>query len=347
MPHNEAAWLPSKGGTPLKVGPAEMPTAGPGQLVLRNRAVAMNPIGWKMQYGGLLLEKFPALFGYETAGEVVEVGAGVKDFRVGDRVLSYTNAGAGSNFSVENAAYQSYTRVEALLTSKLPSNLTFTQATVLPLALATASDALYSPKKFSFPLPSVDPEPSSDKIALLWGGSSAVGIAAIQLAKASGIEVVSTASARNLALLQSIGADHVFDHQSPSVVDDIVSAIKSSGKDFAGVFDAVSTPESIKLSAAVPGKLGSGSRKLLHTVPVDKDSLPHGIEPAWVFAPEVYTNKRLAEAIFGDFVPAALESGKLKALPEALVVGKGLDAIQKGIDTLRAGVSARKVVVEL
>ena len=58
-------------------------------------------------------------------------------------------------------------------------------------------------------------------------------------------------------------------------------------------------------------------------------------------------NKPIADAIWKDFVPAALESGQLKPVPEELVVGNGLEAIQHGLDVQKRGVSARKVVVSI
>ena len=65
-------------------------------------------------------------------------------------------------------------------------------------------------------------------------------------------------SSHNLQYVKSLGAKHAFDYKSPSVVDDIVSAVKGTG--FAGVFDAIGTSESSKIRSQVLQKLGSGGK---------------------------------------------------------------------------------------
>ena len=73
-----------------------------------------------------------------------------------------------------------------------------------------------------------------------WGGSSTVGLAAIQLAKAAGFfPILTTASPRNHATLLSLGATHTFDYNSPTVVADIQAAVAASGKQLSVVADAV------------------------------------------------------------------------------------------------------------
>ena len=54
-----------------------------------------------------------------------------------------------------------------------------------------------------------------------------------------------------------------------------------------------------------------------------------------------------SDAVWGKWVPGALEDGSLKCKPDPLVVGQGLDKIQEACDKLAAGVSAKKIVVEL
>jgi NADPH:quinone reductase-like Zn-dependent oxidoreductase len=86
-PTNKAAWL-HKAGAPLEVGDAPMPTAGPNEIVVRNFAVAMNPLDTHMQGLGVFVQQFPAIIGCDVAGEVHEVGSGAENrFRVGDRVI--------------------------------------------------------------------------------------------------------------------------------------------------------------------------------------------------------------------------------------------------------------------
>lgn len=87
MASNQAAWL-LKANTPLEVGEAPMPTAGPNELVIRNAAIAINPLDCHMQQVGVFVKQWPAIFGCDVAGEVHEVGPEVNGrFKKGDRVI--------------------------------------------------------------------------------------------------------------------------------------------------------------------------------------------------------------------------------------------------------------------
>lgn len=84
--HNQAAWL-KKAGTPLEVGDAPMPVPGHGEIVIKNAAVAINPLDWHMRDTGVFVQEWPAVFGCDVAGEVYEVGPDTSRFKKGDRVI--------------------------------------------------------------------------------------------------------------------------------------------------------------------------------------------------------------------------------------------------------------------
>lgn len=85
---NRAAWLFEKQGKPLKVDQAPMPVPEADEVVVKNSAVAVNPVDWKIQEYGVFLEKFPTILGTDVAGEIVDVGSSVTNFKKGDRVLA-------------------------------------------------------------------------------------------------------------------------------------------------------------------------------------------------------------------------------------------------------------------
>jgi NADPH:quinone reductase-like Zn-dependent oxidoreductase len=89
-PQNRAAWLDAAG-TPLRVDSAPMPTAGPGEIIIKNSAVAINPLDCHMQDHGVFVSQWPSIFGCDVAGKVHEVGVDVKRFKVGDRVIGYVH----------------------------------------------------------------------------------------------------------------------------------------------------------------------------------------------------------------------------------------------------------------
>lgn len=81
----KALLLPEKHGQ-FTVGESTIPKPGPGQLLIRAHAAALNPVDWQIREYGLGLEKYPAVIGFDGAGEVVEVGEGQTTFEKGDRV---------------------------------------------------------------------------------------------------------------------------------------------------------------------------------------------------------------------------------------------------------------------
>ena len=87
MALNKAAWLDEKG-APFRVGDAPMPSPGPNEITIRNRAVAINPLDWHMQDWGVFITQWPAILGCDVAGEVWELGSEVTRFKKGDRVIA-------------------------------------------------------------------------------------------------------------------------------------------------------------------------------------------------------------------------------------------------------------------
>jgi len=103
---------------------------------------------------------------------------------------------------------------------------------------------LYEKVHLALPLPIQDKKPSG-KTLLVWGGSSSVGSTTIQLAAASGLTVIATASSKSHDYVKSMGAKEVFDYSKPTIVDEVVAALK--GSEFAGAYDAISLPDTINL----------------------------------------------------------------------------------------------------
>lgn len=266
----------------------------------------------------------------------------------------------------QSGAFQLYSAAHSALTSKIPAGMSFVDAAVLPLAVSTAGMGLFAKDYLALPAPSTSPNQSTDssknsgkKLAILvWGGSSSVGAATIQLAKASGVTVLATASARNLDALRSdLGADQVFDYKSASVVADIVAAVKdlhaSNGVELVGIYDAISEQQTFK-DALIPILDGLKSDGLITAKKValvlPPPDLPGDVQAKTVFAGLLLPGHGyddVTRLVWETFVPEALDAGILKPFPPPLVVGKGLDAIQDGVDQNKKGVSYRKVVVEL
>jgi NADPH:quinone reductase-like Zn-dependent oxidoreductase len=139
--------------------------------------------------------------------------------------------------------------------------------------------SLYPSYRLALPLPNPEPSPSSaNKVILVWGGSSSTGSAAIQLAAASGVTVVSTASSKNHAFVKSIGATAVLDYNDTNITEKLVEVIKATGKEFAGAVDSIAGPPTFKACVDVVKALGGG--KVVTNwpaIPADWE-VPEGIE---------------------------------------------------------------------
>ncbi|KAH6666099.1 zinc-binding oxidoreductase CipB [Halenospora varia] len=337
MESNIAAWNTALG-VPFKIGPAPLVTPGENQILIKNHAIAINPVDGKLQYTSLYPMAYPTIFGQDVAGEVVEVGPGVTRFKMGDRVTGFA-VGHATKCESEKA-FQAYTILWINMCCEIPDNIPFENAVVLGLALSTAADTLFNPDFLNLQVPTEPKQHSTEKTLLVWGGASSVGSNAIQLAVAAGSEVITTSSPRNFEYVKKLGASQVFDYNSPTIVQDLINAFKD--KTCAGAFDTIGAPTwepLLELISKIEGKKFVGTVAFGHPE-------PSGMTMKKVFAPSCKDNF-VGKAIWEDFLPVALKSGSYIPAPEPLIAGRGLESLQGAVDLLRKGVSARKVVVLL
>ncbi|KAL4900321.1 hypothetical protein BDW74DRAFT_188339 [Aspergillus multicolor] len=362
-PQNRAAWIPAKKVIPFKVSSAPYTSPGPGQVVIKNTAVAINPFDWVLQFIGPALAgylKYPFILGTDVAGEVVEIGPGVTRFAVGDRVCGSSTAIAKE---VNN-----------------PAEGGDEQASVLGLGLGTAAFGLFHKEYLAFDMPKRSekgrPEVQLGKsgqprVVIITGGASSVGANAIQLAAAAGYEVLSMSSPKNFEYVNSLGANHVFDYRSKSLPRDLISAVKS--KELVGAYTigagAVEActlvlkkhdPSLTRQFIAVTGQhipsekltpfVGKGTFFIGMIGGMVKSSFRQrrtGVTAKFILVDGLVDSDSVASHIRMDFLPEALARGQFVPALPPLVVGKGLEKIQEALDVQRKGVSGRKLVVTL
>ncbi|GKT82594.1 hypothetical protein CT0861_03728 [Colletotrichum tofieldiae] len=183
--------------------------------------------------------------GVEFAGIVMETGP-ESNLKVGDAVVGVSPVCFPQPSSV--GTHQDKSIVESDLTFRIPTGLDLKDAAGLTLVTQTAVDALFNVLGFGLPDADVFGTDATNKPILIWGGASSVGVAAIQLAKAAGFNpIFTTASAKNHATLQQLGATHCFDYKSPTVTEDIRAAAKELRVTLATAFDTVGN------GLAIPG----------------------------------------------------------------------------------------------
>ncbi|GME56938.1 alcohol dehydrogenase [Neofusicoccum parvum] len=345
MTKNQAAWITEPRAKPLKVAGAPDWKAGPGEVVIKNAALAINPVEWMIQDVELLPVSYPAILGSDIAGVVQEVGEGVARIKEGQRVIALCHAILSGNQG--NGGFQLYSLVPETLVSPIPDNLSFEQAVVLPLALSTAAAGLYEHTVLGLPPPPSDGSRSNDNngTILVWGAASSVGNAVIQLARASGLQVIATASARNHDALKSLGANQILDYKLPNINESVLAAIKNADN-LVGVFDCISNADTYAhIGAILDGFRPTKVATVLHP----PKEPPKNFEPLMTvsYTIPIPPHDHVADAIWRKYVPEALAKGLLQAKPDPLVVGSGLEGIQSAMDRHKAGVSAQKVVVTL
>lgn len=276
---------------------------------------------------------------------MVEVGPGVSKFKPGDRVIAFTPAVVTGNN--DHAAFQQYTITPAINTSKIPDSLEFVDAVTVVCGISTAitayDDVLKVRKPGSGPA-------ATDSAVLIWGGASSVGKYAIELARLSGLPVITTASPRHHDSLRALGASAVFDYSSPTAVTDLIAAAEKLGKPLDLAIDAISMPDTLPQVVEVLSKTpGSGTKIIAHTLPwPDRvPQPPRGMEHHHITAKVLWEYRsELAAWLNGGTLTAWLEEGEVKPLKVRLFEG-GLQNAQKAMDSLAEGVSSEKVVLKL
>lgn len=331
-----------------------VPTPGEGEILVKVHYAAQNPTDWK----GVAAAEPGLIVGCDFAGTVAAANKGSSSsrWREGQRVAGFV---FGNNPSPKRGAFAEYVAIEESLVFQIPESVSFADAAVLPLALATASQALF--QRLGLPEPS---KPAKTPFPVLVnGGTSSVGKYAVQLCKLAGLFVIATGSKKNHDLLKSLGADAVVDYsdaQWPEKVREL------SHDKLQHAFDCISEKDT---TAAVARALSpSKGGHVLCILPRKTDELPAELQgKVKVESTIVYTvfGRALQYAVFDNCgkdddrpqdkahwekilseLPGLLESGKIK--PNRVKEAGGLDDVLAGFKLHQeGGVSAEKLVYRI
>lgn len=164
-----------------------IPVPGTGELGVKVRAAAVNPVDWKLRSGRLgQNQKLPAAMGREVAGTVTAVGDGVKGFAVGDEILGPVAPGRGG--------FAEDTLVRATDAILKPEEIPFADAATIPIAATAAYDATHQV------------ELQAGQTLLILGIGGGVGLMAAQIGKVHEFTVIGTASESKRGIVESTGA---------------------------------------------------------------------------------------------------------------------------------------------
>ncbi|HEY7416118.1 MAG TPA: NADP-dependent oxidoreductase, partial [Ktedonobacteraceae bacterium] len=179
----------------LRYEEVELPRPQVGEILVQVHAAGVNPVDWAARSypmpstTGAPGANLPYTLGWDLAGSVVALGAGVTRFAAGDTVYGMPC------FPREARAYSEYTAVPAFDLARMPERFTYEQAAAIPMAALTAWQALFDTAGLQ-----------AGQAVFIPGGAGGVGHCAIQLAKWKGAQVVTTTSTRNVAFVRELGA---------------------------------------------------------------------------------------------------------------------------------------------
>ncbi|MEA2746380.1 MAG: hypothetical protein QOI41_523 [Myxococcales bacterium] len=253
------------------------PDPGPGEVLVNVEAAGVGPWdAWIRAGKSALPQPLPLTLGSDLSGEIVAVGPGASDLRVGDQVYGVTNPrfiGAYAEFAVASAA----------MVSRKPTSLTFIEAASVPVVAVTAWQALFDHGHLE-----------AGATVVIHGAAGNVGAYAVQLAHRAGMRIIATAATDDVSFVRSLGADRVIDYRTQHFEEEV--------RDADAVVDLVGG-ETQTRSFQV---LRRGGKLISAVSPPDPQlARTHGVEAAF-FLVDV-TSQRLAE------IAGLIDGGQLRA----------------------------------
>lgn len=282
------------------------------QVLVELHATSINPIDWKVREGyakdGLPFD-FPIILGWDAAGIIRETGRNVTKFNVGDEVFARPS-------TTRKGTYAEYTAIDEELLAKKPENISFNEAAGVPLAGQTAWQALVEFGEIN----------EGDNV-LIHAGSGGVGTFAIQIAKAFGAFVATTASEKHEQLVKDLGADQFINYREKDFSDVL--------KDYDFVLDTIGG-EVLEKSYRVLRK--GGRLATIVAQPEQETAAEYEVEAANVYLNE--TGERMAK--LGELI----EKEKIKP-----VVGHVFPFTEQGMkeahEVSESGHAKGKIVIDI
>ncbi|PRQ25440.1 putative NADPH:quinone reductase [Rosa chinensis] len=316
----------SYGGGPSGLKHVEIPIPTPkkDEVLLKVEAASINPVDWKLQKGvgrPFYPRNLPHTPACDVAGEVVEVGQGVQNFKVGDEVVAALTLATGG-------AFAEYATAKECFTATRPPEVSAAEAAGLPVAGLTAHQCLT--EAAGVKLDGTGPQ----KNILITAASGGVGHYAVQLAKLGNTHVTATCGARNIDFVKGLGADEVLDYKTPEG-----AALSSpSGRKYDAVIHCATA---IPWSTFKPNLSPNG--KVIDISPSLSNWLTMAVNKL------TFSKKQLVQLMVNpkaenlDYLVKLVKEGKLKTVIDSRhPLSKAEDAWVKSID----GHATGKIIVE-
>ena len=273
-------------------------------------------------------------------------------FKVGDRVAACAPS-FGKKGAPNYGAFQEKVLIPANSVSAIPASMSFTDASMLPMAVRTSWQSLYN-----LGVPNHAKYAETDKQGILiWSAASAMGATSIQIARSLGFHVYATASKRHHEYLASLGRGPgkitLFDYSDKDVVAQIVCAGKADRVvvDKAILCSGSHTP-CIRVLDGLKG--GKGVLAKVSSMPFSLSMLWWRIFPRWGGTSLTFCgpannaeNEAMLTFVFNEWLGPNLVDGSVVPAPHPRVIHGGVEKIGAALDALKAGVSGEKLIVEM
>jgi NADPH:quinone reductase-like Zn-dependent oxidoreductase len=193
------AWRVHEFGPPeiMKFERVPRPEPGPGEVLVKVEAAGVGPWdGWIRAGKSALPQPLPLTLGSDLSGEIVAMGPGVSELRVGDQVYGVTNP----QFI---GAYAEYALASAGMVSNKPISLTYIEAASVPVVSVTAWQALFDHAQLK-----------AGQTVVIHGAAGNVGSYAVQLARRMGVQTIATVATDDISFVRNLGANTVIDYRT-------------------------------------------------------------------------------------------------------------------------------------
>ena len=345
MPEKHQAAILAQKGDLLSIGERITPEPGPNEVLIHVKAIALNPVDYyQRDFGMPPVSSYPAVVGSDVAGLVAKVGSDVSNVpSIGSRVIAFATS-FYQNGSPDHGAFQEYVLAQSEGVIALPNALSFEEGAIFPLAVLTALSGWTT---IGIPL-DTKYAPQDKQAVLIWGGASSVGTLTVQSAKSMGFTVYTTASTKHHEYLKKLGADVIFDYKATDVVSQIVDTVKEDGVTLRTANCVVEGSLQPTLDILKDTK-GDAVAKVAHTPPLLPGALTlDGVEINFNLPPmDPAKRNEHIHWCFHVWLANGLKSGTVVPSPQVQVESGGLKGLNKALDTLRAGVSGTKIVVQV
>lgn len=344
-----------------------VPTSPPNdtQVLIKVNSIALNPTDWKHFAAGWGSKG--SILGTDSSGIVVSVGSKVTKFKIGDFVGAFTHGGYKQD--PNGGSFQEYVAVdenlclkyENLVESSEVTNYslpvgqvsTFEGAAAVNLGLATIGMSFFQLKLEPFA------DSQKNEWILIWGGATATGLLAIQVAKKIyGLNVITTASVKHHALLKKLGADEVVDYRDSDAIDKVKQLTDNNIK---YALDSVSSVETYNQTNECLRSTGEAYLDNLLAVPSDAlknkksnvtlaSTLVYAVEgvPVDLNGAKIPVMSAVVDAHrkFYPLINKYVSNGEILHQPLKFLPG-GLSGVNDGLELLKKGVSGEKLILRI